>query len=292
MALQIQSSARISSKQVILGVFGEQNSGKTMLIPTAPAPLWLLTEPTRAESLTEENIALVYGKKPTAEDIAAMFRSENPSAKKAEVDAAVSEALADIPGFTGITYDVQMIDCSSYEKLTETVQFLKSPDAAAYKTVFLDSASAANLLVQNHELNKKTKAGNNVHGQLASKIAQDWTYKWFSDMIQIPKDIVFLFQAEDKTDEEGSGESMILHRNIAPALYGRKLKREFKHLFSHIFQVINAGKDDNGVSQRMLRTRATTQYGVERTLCPRLSDLEPTNLTNLFAKMKGNAPTK
>ncbi len=287
MPLQITSSARVKSEFVILAVFGEQNRGKSMLIPTAPKPLWLLTEATSVQSLTSENIEKVYGKPPTKEEIAAAIKEAEPSIKKDKLDKEVAAAMADLPGFTGITWDVPKVDVFSYAALKEAVDFVKSPAGKPYETIILDSASAANYMVQEFHLSKKTKAGNQVDGRLASKKAQDETYQFFCDLIAIPKNWVFLFQAEDQFTEIGTGDDKIVQRDLVPLLYGNKLKRNFKHLFRNMFQIKDGGKDDAGIPRRYLQTAAETVYGVERCISPRIAPQEPTNLTDIFDKLKG-----
>lgn len=285
MPLKIQSSKHAKSDHAIIALFGEQNRGKTMTIPTAPRPLWLLTEPTSVQSLTIENIEKVYGKPPTKEDVAAAIKESDPNIKKAALDKEVAEAMADLPAYTGITYDVPRLDVSTYPALREALDFVKGPEAKAFDTIILDSASAANWMVNEFHLNKKTLKGNMPDGRLASKKAQEETYQFFCDLITIPKHWVFLFQAEDQITETGSGEEKILHRDLVPLLYGMKLKRNFKHLFRNMFQIKDGGKDDEGNPRRYFQTAPTTPYGVERTICPRIAEQEPTNLADIFAKL-------
>lgn len=285
MPLKIQSSKHAKSDYAILAIFGEQNRGKTMCIPTAPRPLWLLTEPTSVQSLTIENIEKVYGKPPSKEEVTAAIKESDPNIKKAALDKEVAEAMADLPAYTGVTYDVPRLDVSTYPALREAVEFVKSPEGKAFDTIILDSASAANWMVQEYHLSKKTKAGNQVDGRLASKKAQEETYQYFCDLITIPKHWVFLFQAEDQITETGSGDDKILHRDLVPLLYGMKLKRNFKHLFRNMFQIKDGGKDDAGNPVRYFQTAPTTPYGVERTICPRIAEQEPTNLADIFAKL-------
>lgn len=284
--LQIVSSARVKVEHAVVAAFGEQDAGKTMLIPTAPKPLWVLFEGTRKESLTEELISQVYPP-PTREQVAAIILKHEPAIPKAELEKEVSAAMTDLPGFTGITYDVQKVQINNYEELKSLLDFLKTPEAAPFETICIDSASVANQLVKDYYANKKTKAGNKAHGAKASREAQDETYEWFCQCIEIPKNWLFLFRGEDKITELGTGDDMIRLYDLAPAVAGNKLKREFKHLFSNIFQVKKGPPDDAGKPTRYLQCRANTPNGVERTLCPRVGDTEPTNLTDLFNKLKG-----
>lgn len=285
MPLKIQSSCHVKSDHVILAVFGEQNRGKSMLIPTAPRPLWLLTEPTSIQSLTAENIEKVYGKPPTKEEVVAAIKESEPNIKKDKLEKEVAAAMADLPGFTGITYDVPRLDVFSYPLLAEALKFVQSPEAKDFDTIILDSASAANLMVQDYQLGKKTGKGNPVDGRMASKKAQEETYQFFCNLIGIPKHWVFLFQAEDQITEIGTGEEKILQKDLVPLLYGNKLKRNFKHLFRNMFQIKDGGKDDAGIPRRYLQTAPTTPYGVERCISPRIAEQEPTNLADIFAKL-------
>jgi len=294
MPLQITSSARIKPTHQVIAVHGGHNIGKTMLLPTAENTLWAVSEKTRIESLSQANIEKVYGPKMTDAELAAEFQKDNPAWKKNEIAEAVMEASNNLASYNrfkarpGITYDVPHIKLFDYKAVTEAVDFIKSPDAAKFKTVFMDSASAVCLMIQEWELGKKTAKGNQVDGRMASKKFQDFTYQWFCDLITIPKNWIFVFHSEERFTEIGTGEDKILQKDLYPALYGNKLRSKFTYLFSNIFQVVHGGKDDNGNGVRLLRTRATTEYGAERTSCPQLNDLEPANIAALFEKMRGN----
>lgn len=293
MPLKIQSSARIASEYVHTILFGEQEVGKTMTIPTAPKPLWLLTEPTRKESLTVENIVKVYDR-PSKEDIAEWVKSHK-KLKGKELEAAVADPETEIE-MTGITYDVPRIDIPDYQSFTQAVDFLKGPEGKKFQTVFVDSASAANKIVLEHYQNQKTKSGNKADGRRAYGQTADEVYTWFEDLIRLPNNTVFICHASEFQHNIGTREEPIWQRELFPTFHGNKLKREAHHLAPNIFQVIKGRrlpdgsmlyKEDDGSSIRTLKIRPDTPQGVERTLCPRLLDQEPTNLTALFNKIKG-----
>lgn len=291
MPLQIKSSARVHSPYARVILFGEQDVGKTMTIPTAPGPGWFLTEPTRLESLTSAIIEKVFGR-PTKEELTAWLKEEK-KLKGKDLEAALKDPASEVE-MTGITYDVPRVEIFDYPALKQAVEFIKSPAANHIQTVFIDSASAANKMVLEHYQNQKTKAGNKPDGRRVYGQMGDEVYKWFEDLIEIPKHLVLICHASEFQHNIGTAEEPVWQRELFPTFHGNKLKREAHHLFSNIFQVIKgrknaAGqmiyKDDAGNSIRTLKTQPDTPQGVERTLCHRLEPQEPTNLTELFAKL-------
>lgn len=286
MSLQIQSSARIKTPYARVLVFGDQQMGKTMLIPSAPRPLWLLTEGTRQESLTTELIESVYGR-PTKAELTDWLKSEK-KLKGKELEAAIADPESERE-MTGITYDVPVINLSSVEQIMETVDFLKSPAAAKFETVAMDSATVVSEMMMGYHTTKKTASGKIPDNRLAVHKAFKESYQFFKDLMNLPKHLLFICHSEEFSYNIGSAEEPVWQKEFMPMLHGTKLKREAKYLFSNMFQTKREGKDDSGKPYHFLQIRPTSSYGVERTLCTRLKDREPTNLADLFDKLTGKA---
>lgn len=287
MPIEIKSSKRVESPYLKAILFGEQQKGKSVTIPTAPKPLWLLTEDTSAPSLGEEIIERVYGPAPTEAEITAFVKQQEPAIKKADLEKTVKELLEDTSQVDGITRDVPTMNVFSYPQLQEAADFLKTPAASAYETIFVDSASAANKMILEFYSNKKTAAGKKMHGQLASKQAQDETYNWFKQLMALPKHIVLIFQAEESTINLGTEEDPVWHTELVPMFHGKKLKREMYHLVREIYQMRVLGKNDQGKPNHIIQVRPATLKGVERTLNPRLKDQEEANWSEILSKLTG-----
>lgn len=291
MPLTIQSSARVTAPYVHMILFGEPDVGKTMTIPTAPNPIWLLTEETRIQSLNTDLIEQVYGR-PSKEDIVEYCKGKKLKGK--ELEAAVADPATEIE-MTGITYDVPRVNIFDYKSLQEAKAFLASADAAKYQTVFIDSASVVSKMVLDHYQNTTGASGKPMHGMRAYGKTGKEVMKWFEDLIKIPKHFVFICHgASFQHNIAAPDQDPIMITEIFPSFEGNILKNDARFLFSHTLQVCKGRRkpdgtllmvDDEGKSIRTLRCRPCTPKGAERTVCPRLADQEDTNLTDLFAKL-------
>jgi len=268
MAIEIKSSKTSAKTWRKFIIYGRPGKGKTMITPTCPKPILLLTEPGGADSLTERNIKSVFGEPQTPAQIKARLLKEGCPEKEAD---ALSKALV-------ISYDIPRLEIFDLAALKEAIAWLKSPAAAEYQTVVMDSLSAASkLLLAHHET--KTKHGMKAYGAQAKDIEAT-----LRDFLSIPKHVVCLMQAAELTDTVGAGEDAIQIKYLVPSVEGRTMKMAIPHMFGEVYQA-DTKTNDAGQLEYFLQTRPTDPRGYEKTRMSILQDQEVPHIGQIIHTM-------
>lgn len=254
MALEIVSSARVTSPWVRCLIFGLPDQGKSMCGVTAPNPVWLNTEPTCSGSLSVDIIEGAFGK-----------------------------------GTPGITYDMPRLDIQDFAHLKEALTIIK---AEGFETAVIDSGTRLSSLLLDHFKTKGGKGGTPLRDpRQAYGRAAEQTMEFFVDLFKLPMHIVITAHAAEKAVNKGSEAEPVWVPYLVPSFEGKVLGREIPHMIREIYRAKRVGLDDQGKPKFMLQTRKETEDGYERTLCTRLENEESPNLTNLFNKILGKTPT-
>jgi len=257
MAIEIKSSRKPTGIYFKCAIFGRPGKGKTMITPTCPKPVLLLTEQGGADSLTERNIISVFGPPETAAQIKAKLIKEGCPKEEAEGLAQASV----------ITYDIPRVEAFTPAALTEALDWLESPAADAYETVVMDSLTeASKLALSSHEA--KTKHGMKAYGAQAKDIT-----KIMRRFLAIKKHVVCLMQAGELRETRGSGDDAIQIIYTVPALEGRQLKLDFPHMFGEVYQA-QTRLNDAGKLEYYLQTRADDPKSYEKSRRGVLQDQE------------------
>jgi len=282
--LQIQSSAKVTTPYVRCIIFGPPDQGKSMCGVTAPNPVWMLTEPTCAGSLSRDNIVGAYGM-PQPEDIGAWLTETRKLKGKELAEAIQNFSDADLKEMTGITYDMPRLDITDFEHLAQALEILKS---GAYETAIIDSGTLLSRLLLEHFKAKGGKGGSALRDpRQAYKKAADQTLDFIRDLFKLPMHFVITAHAAERTINKGTEDEPLWTRYLVPAFEGNVLGREIPHMIREIWQAKRLGKNDDGSPRFGLRTRKENPDDYERTLCVRLDDIEPPDLTAIFNKILG-----
>ena len=160
--------------------------------------------------------------------------------------------------------------------------FTKSAEAKNFDTLAIDSGSEAAEIVISKELNKQ-KDGRKAYGEMSKTVM-----RWFDSLYFMPqKHIVLIckqFAMEvGKTVTQQNGAFVVeMQYQAAPYFPGNALNVSVPHRYDEILHV--AEVNIPGVGPKMaLRTRGTPEI-LARDRSGNLNEVEPTDLTALFAK--------
>lgn len=282
--LLIQSSAKISVPFVRALIFGIPDQGKSMALVTAPKPIWLLTEPTCAGSLSEENIVAALGK-PTPAEITEYVKKTNPGISADALKKAVADPST-VTEMTGITYDMPRLSIEDFTHLKEAIEILKS---GQWQTVCIDSGTMLSKLLLEHFKARGGKGGTALKDpRQAYKKAADESLAFIDEIFKLPMHIVITAHAAERMSNKGTVDEPVWVPYRVPSFEGNVLGREIPHKIREIWQAQRCGTHDDGKAKFILRTRKQTEDGYERTLCPRLADEEAPDLSAIFAKILNN----
>jgi hypothetical protein len=281
--LTIQSSARpVASWQRIL-IFGLPDQGKSMSLVTAPDPVWLLTEPTCAGSLSRDNIAAAFGE-PNDAEITEWLKANDPKIKPDAIKQAfTANREQTLKSMTGITYDMPRLDIEEFSQLKDAIEILKT---GKWKTACIDSGTLLSRMLLEHFKRSGGKGGTPLRDpRQAYKKAADETLDFIRDIFKLPMHIVITAHGKELSSNKGTADEPLWVPYLLPAFEGNVLGREIPHMIREIYRARRMGTKDDGSPRFVLQTRKETEDGYERTLCPRLNDFEEPDLTALFNKI-------
>lgn len=174
--------------------------------------------------------------------------------------------------------NINVIEITSVEDLTEAHAWLQTPAAAAIENVALDSVTEiAEVVLANAK--RQTKDPRQAYGELIDKMTM--VLKSFRDLKG--KNVVFLAKSEYTKDEvSGVG-------RFGPSMPGSKLGPQMPYLFDEVFKIA-VGVDPNTKEKfRYLQTEADLQ-NVCKDRSGALAPLEPANLPHIFGKILATVP--
>lgn len=219
-------------------VYSDSGIGKTVLTATLPAPL-LISAESGALSLRRKNLERLFG-----------------------------------VGRADITYDMPMIKVTSVEDLNAAYQFCLSPQAAAFRSVALDSISEIGEVVLNNA-KRQVKDPRQAYGELIEKM--ETLVRCFRDL---PNRNVLIVAKQEPTKDELTGVV-----KYGPSMPGAKLANKLPYFFDEVFR-LGVNKTPQGESYRFLQTQPDLQF-VAKDRSGALAAMEPPHLGQLFAKILG-----
>ena len=171
--------------------------------------------------------------------------------------------------------DIPVIEIKTVDDLANTYTWLTtSPDAAYFKTIFIDSLSEiAEVVLANAK--KQVKDPRQAYGELIEKMMM--AVRSYRDLPN--HHVVMLAKQESHQDEVSK---MTLY---GPAMPGAKLGNQLPYLFDEVFRL---GIGKNGATEyRFLQTAPDLQYEAkDRSGC--MDPMEPSDLTHVINKITGS----
>lgn len=187
------------------------------------------------------------------------------------------QGLLSLRGFNLPVWQIKTI-----QDLVEAyMAILKDPKFKQFKSVGIDSTSEIAEVLLNAEM-KKTTNGQRAYGETQNKMTE--IFRNFRDIPGL--NVIFLAKEEFTTDAASGAKA------YGPSFPGGKLSQQAPYLVDELFQLVNFGKNAEGVEQRFLRTQPDNQHQAKdrsgalaewENACPETGG----GLTTIFNKMIG-----
>lgn len=171
---------------------------------------------------------------------------------------------------------IPMVKVRTVEDLTAIYDWLvRSPDAAQFQTICIDSLSEIAEVVLNNA-KKQVKDPRQAYGELIEKM--EMVIRMFRDL---QGKNVYMSAKMEPTKDELTGVV-----KYAPAMPGSKLGAKLPYFFDFVFR-IGVNKTQQGETYRFLQTQPDFQYEA-KDRSGVLAAVEQPNLTHIFNKVRGN----
>lgn len=172
--------------------------------------------------------------------------------------------------------DIPYIEIKTLEDLYEAYSWLQTEQAAAYKTVCLDSISEIAEVVLSKAKEANTDA-RKAYGELADKMAE--VIRYFRDL---PGRNVYFSAKLERVKDENTGITY-----YSPSAPGNKVGMSLPYFFDEVL-ALRVGADEEGKASRMLQC-TTDGVFIAKDRSGRLGQWEPADLSYIINKITGGA---